>query len=125
MRIERSKSIAYHDKILPTSPACRAVACPRHTDEGRTRPRLRQGPPPQGPFRRLVLLAPVLPEEVRLGLCRYQGVPRFSLQGNPIGILLLWRSKNPEDSDPFAGTFSTCVVSVLMGREAVSVEIEQ
>jgi len=27
--------------------------------------------------------------------------------------------------DPFAGTFSTCVVSVLMGREAVGVEIEQ
>jgi hypothetical protein len=46
-------------------------------------------------------------------------------KGNPVGILLLWRSKNPEDSDPFAGTFSTCVVSVLMGREAVSVEIEQ
>jgi len=27
--------------------------------------------------------------------------------------------------DPFAGTFSTCVVSILMGREAVGVEIEQ
>jgi site-specific DNA-methyltransferase (adenine-specific) len=27
--------------------------------------------------------------------------------------------------DPFAGTFSTCVVSVLMDREAVGVEIEQ
>jgi len=27
--------------------------------------------------------------------------------------------------DPFAGTISTCVVSVLMGREAVGVEIEQ
>jgi len=27
--------------------------------------------------------------------------------------------------DPLAGTFSTCVVSVLMGREAVGVEIEQ
>jgi DNA modification methylase len=26
---------------------------------------------------------------------------------------------------PFAGTFSTCVVSILMGREAVGVEIEQ
>jgi uncharacterized protein with ParB-like and HNH nuclease domain len=24
------------------------------------------------------------------------------LKGNPVGILLLWRSKNPEDSDPFA-----------------------
>jgi hypothetical protein len=23
-------------------------------------------------------------------------------KGNPVGILLLWRSKNPEDSDPFA-----------------------
>jgi len=23
-------------------------------------------------------------------------------RGNPVGILLLWRSKNPEDSDPFA-----------------------
>ena len=27
--------------------------------------------------------------------------------------------------DPFAGTFSTCVVSVLMGRQAVGIEIEQ
>jgi len=27
--------------------------------------------------------------------------------------------------DPFAGTFSTCVVSVLTGREAAGVEIEQ
>jgi tRNA G10 N-methylase Trm11 len=27
--------------------------------------------------------------------------------------------------DPFAGTFSTCVVSVLMSREAVGVEIDQ
>ena len=24
------------------------------------------------------------------------------LKGNPVGILLLWRSKNPENSDPFA-----------------------
>jgi uncharacterized protein with ParB-like and HNH nuclease domain len=24
------------------------------------------------------------------------------LRGNPVGILLLWRSKNPENSDPFA-----------------------
>jgi uncharacterized protein with ParB-like and HNH nuclease domain len=24
------------------------------------------------------------------------------LNGNPVGILLLWRAKNPEDSDPFA-----------------------
>jgi len=24
------------------------------------------------------------------------------LKGNPVGKLLLWRSKNPEDSDPFA-----------------------
>jgi hypothetical protein len=24
------------------------------------------------------------------------------LKGNPVGILLLWRSRNPEDSDPFA-----------------------
>jgi hypothetical protein len=24
------------------------------------------------------------------------------LKGNPVGILLLWGSKNPEDSDPFA-----------------------
>jgi hypothetical protein len=24
------------------------------------------------------------------------------LKGNPVGILLLWRSKNPKDSDPFA-----------------------
>jgi hypothetical protein len=24
------------------------------------------------------------------------------LKGNPVGIILLWRSKNPEDSDPFA-----------------------
>jgi DNA modification methylase len=32
---------------------------------------------------------------------------------------------SPGDLDPFAGTFSTCVVSVLMGREAVGVEIEQ
>jgi hypothetical protein len=23
-------------------------------------------------------------------------------KGNPVGILLLWRSKNPKDSDPFA-----------------------
>jgi uncharacterized protein with ParB-like and HNH nuclease domain len=23
-------------------------------------------------------------------------------KGNPVGILLLWRSKNPENSDPFA-----------------------
>jgi hypothetical protein len=23
-------------------------------------------------------------------------------KGNPVGILLLWRTKNPEDSDPFA-----------------------
>jgi hypothetical protein len=23
------------------------------------------------------------------------------LKGNPVGILLLWRSKNPENSDPF------------------------
>jgi hypothetical protein len=26
----------------------------------------------------------------------------LSLKGNPVGILLLWRSKNPENSDPFA-----------------------
>jgi hypothetical protein len=31
-------------------------------------------------------------------------------KGNPVGILLLWRSKNPEDSDPFA-------LRVLVGED--------
>jgi hypothetical protein len=32
------------------------------------------------------------------------------LKGNPVGILLLWRSKNPKDSDPFA-------LRVLVGED--------
>jgi hypothetical protein len=34
-------------------------------------------------------------------------------KGNPVGILLLWRSKNPEDSDPFA-------LKVLIGEGKTS-----
>jgi hypothetical protein len=50
----------------------------------------------------LVLLAPALPEDVRLRICEHRDLPRSPLQGNPVGILLLWRSGSPEDSDPFA-----------------------
>jgi len=41
----------------------------------------RQRTPSEGLFRRVFSLASVLPEEVRLGPCGHQGLPRFSFQG--------------------------------------------
>jgi hypothetical protein len=50
----------------------------------------------------LVPLAPFLPEEVVWDSVDIKAFLDSLLKGNLVGILLLWRSKNPEDSDPFA-----------------------
>ena len=50
----------------------------------------------------MVPLAPFLPEEVVWDSVDVKTFFDSLFKGNPVGILLLWRSKNPEDSDPFA-----------------------
>jgi hypothetical protein len=45
----------------------------------------------------LVLLAPVLPEKVRLVFVDIKAFLDSLFKGNPVAIILLWRSRNPEN----------------------------
>ncbi len=50
----------------------------------------------------MVPLAPFLPERFVWNSDDIKAFMDSLFKGNPVGILLLWRSKNPENSDPFA-----------------------